>query len=372
MTGASGQDTGHQHGSDIRNEVGGLIEGIVVDVLSRAEVAESVRSGAQFYERFSLARAGFELGFFIGTQNYAGAAFVVARHVAGNRIASAAANVILEKGGFAARLQLDPERREVHGRLLAGTLRPHSSVSIWRIYDEEPYWGAERAHTMGELAFSSVDLSHAASRNAVMIEGRVDGRPYERFGWFQRDAIYRGTWVEDEREGWGTLSFPGFGAYSGSWSAGAPNGFGEIRYEDGRSYTGSINPGSGDRVIGVSVFGDGTIYAGEHRFPLYVFPDGTEAENTRILPDGYGVRINDSRAFRATWRAGEMETELPTEAEHMAEVLQDIVERNEGPTDTGVRSAQWRLKQVMHDSVWNQLEQRLADSATVFLYDRSI
>lgn len=358
--------------SDIGNEVGGLIEGIVSNVLSRADVSEAIRKGAQFHQRIAVLETGLTVGFYILTNSYAGAAFAVVSYVAGQKISSAAANLILEKGGFAARLELDPQQKNRHGRLLAGTFEPHSSVSILRIYDEEFYWGAERAQTMGELALGVVDLSQASSRSAVMISKIVDGRPYQRLGWFERDAIYKGTWEKENREGWGTLVYPGFGSYYGSWSGGSPRGFGELRYEDGGSYSGSISPGCGDRVLGVSVSDDGVIYAGEHRFPLYIFPDGTEVRNTRILPDGYGVRIADGRARRATWRAGKLETELKSKAEDEAEIFEGLVEEGHATGDYGVRAAKWRLKQAMQDSVWSELKRRLASSKTIFFYDRSI
>lgn len=348
--------------------VGGLIEGIVVDVLAHSDVHENIRSGAQYYKKYSLAKSGIELGFHIATKNYVGAALVVTNHVIGEKVGTPAADLILAKGGFSARLQLDTQLRVKQSQMLAGTFQMHESLSLIRHYNEELYWGAKHAHRMGELGMAAVAMSDGCIEQANEIAPTVGPRMYERLGIFERDAIYRGTWEQNDREGFGVLDYPKFGSYAGSWVNGIPMGYGRIDYQDGSFYAGELARASNNRVLGVSRKPDGTLYAGEHKAPFHAFPDGDSTDKTAFLPNGYGVQITDDDVQHATWRSGELEHELITKERHQAEIHEDIMRRGQAPLDFGVRAAEWRLKEAQLNSVWGLLQPWDKNSASAMIF----
>lgn len=358
--------------SKVRGDVGGLIAGIVAEVLEEAEVGRGVQVSSTTFKKAMLVKSGVEFSIFIAMQNYLGAVFVVANQLAGTVVSSKAADVILAKGGFAARLELERTQKEAHGRLLASAFEPHTSVSIWRLYQEELFWGAERAELMGQMAMALTDVSRTAAVNATRFGATVKPRPYHRMGLFRRDAVYRGTWSSEAREGWGTLNFPGFGVYSGSWAADEPKGFGHILYEDGRAFAGSVEPGTGERIIGVSRLADGTTYAGEHRFPLYPFPNYADERDTVIVPDGYGVRISDEGVTRATWRRGAIEKKLETRAEFYSQLNEKLYEqyRHTSP-ELAVEAAEWALKSEINNSAWRALHEHFRSENSALVFDET-
>jgi len=129
--------------SKVRGEVGGLVASIVAEVIEEAEVGRRVKVGATTFKTAMLVKSGVEFSVFIATQSDLGAVFVIASQLAGSAISSSAADVILAKGGFAARLELEHTQKQAHGRMLASTFAPHTSVSIWRMSQEELLWGAQ-------------------------------------------------------------------------------------------------------------------------------------------------------------------------------------------------------------------------------------
>ncbi len=148
--------------------------------------------------------------------------------------------------------------------------------------------------------------------------GRVNNT-HCRHGWgtclLLNGSVYTGSWLNDEMDGFGRLTFPCKNEYMGNWCCGSQNGFGVLRYADGYVYTGNW-VGSRQDGLGTLTLRDIEVYRGDwHHGMRHGFGVSRHIDNSNVYSgewnrggrEGVGTMVYTERgySYEGNWKDGE-------------------------------------------------------------------